>query len=113
MGLFCGKECKCKRRCEAGFPNDQALREGCRDACRSGDTDITPHEYMDQYLIDSPFIQNSGFDPNLDDDTNYCDLPGAQLDPLCAEVSEAPDFTPFIIAGIGIVAILIFIISRN
>lgn len=113
MSLFCGDTCKCKRRCEAGFPNDRALMEGCRDVCRSGDTDITPQRYMDEYLSSAAFLQNSGYDPNLFDDTDLCSLPGSQLDPQCQPAPEPANYTPFILAGVALVVVLVVVLIRK
>lgn len=112
MSLFCGNTCKCKRRCEAGFPNDKALREGCRDVCRSGDTDVTPDLYLSQYVQQAAFIQNSGYDPDPFDQVDLCSLPGAQFDPLCQQ-ADTSNYTPFILAGFALVAILIFFIAKR
>lgn len=113
MSLFCGKTCRCKRRCEAGFPNNRPLMEGCRDVCRSGDDTITPQRYMDEYLQSASFIQNAGYDPNLNDLVGLCDLPGSQLDPQCQPAPEPANYTPFILAGVGILVVLIVALIRK
>ncbi len=78
MGLFdicLGKKCKCKKRCDAFFPSNIAIREGCKAAC-SADKNITPQQYLNKLCMYDPegLLLAYGYDMCPNDDIDLDSL---------------------------------------
>lgn len=80
MGLFCGKQCKCKNRCDSYFPGQPTLRDACREACKANknldrNTFLCSGNYVDQRAV----MLSLGYDPCLGDDIGFEDTVAGQL----------------------------------
>lgn len=113
MGIFCGKKCKCKRRCESFFPYSRSLREGCRDACKSGIDIRSKEQYIQNHVGEIIANDQYGIDIDPTNQINICNTPQGALDPACnPKLNEAPNNTPFILAGVGVILVLIIAIVK-
>lgn len=79
MGLFCGKTCKCKRRCKSYFPGIPPLEDACKNACKedSGldrDSFLCSGRHADQQSV----MLQLGYDPCLGDEIVFGDTLAGQ-----------------------------------
>lgn len=64
MGLFCGKKCKCRRRCKSWFSLMPEVERGCRKRCGSGDISFAKQDYLCGGDVDEQLlIMAYGYDP--------------------------------------------------
>lgn len=110
MGLFCGKVCKCKKRCKGAFPTNKALRKGCEAVCKT-DSNLNVADYPCNIggFQDTDFMATFGYDPCLDSGQTLEDF----LDPLdtagqAKEKQEA--MKPYILGGIALVVLALIVL---
>lgn len=105
MGLFCGKKCKCRRRCKSYFSEQPDLERACRKAC-SNDHGLNREKFLcsGKYIDEAQYILSYGHDPCPNSPITVEDV----LDPTNSYEKEMAWFEEMkpIYLGIGI-AILI------
>lgn len=79
MGLFCGKVCKCKNRCESYFPGIPFLIDACKSACK-GDSSMNRDKFLcsGNFVDQQSIILQLGYDPCLGDEIDFGDTVAGQ-----------------------------------
>lgn len=86
MSLFCGKKCKCKRRCKGWFGLMPDLERACKNACKTQDN-LTKDEFLcsGNWVNQQVVMAAYGIDPCANDEITIDDF----LDPLGDREAEA------------------------
>ena len=109
MGLFCGKVCKCKKRCKGAFPTNKALRKGCEAVCKTdSNLDVTNYVCGGYGVSEQEIMLTFGYDP-CKDGIGLADV----LDPLDSAgqaQAQQEEMKPIIFAGIGLVLVALIVL---